>query len=217
MPARRPRATPRPRRGTPDETRARLVAAAAAVFNRDGFTGTDSNRLARAAGYAPGTFYKHFADKRAIFLAAYEEWVSAEWRAIGELVRGGGSPAIVADQVVDLVLALHRRWRGFRASLRALVASDVEARRFYRTLRRRQLDVLAAMRPAGARPRSREQDALLLFALERLCDAAADGELHDLGLSIEKTTDLLRDLVRRQVSPRRGRRPPDVATGSARG
>src|ERR1700752_2615921 len=73
---------PRPRRGKPSDTRARLVTTAAAVFNRVGYHGTDSNRLARAAGYAPATFYKHFAHKRAIFLAAYEAWVTAEWEAI---------------------------------------------------------------------------------------------------------------------------------------
>ena len=52
----------RPKRGQSADTRERLVAAAAAVFNRDGYHGTDSNRLARAAGYAPATFYKHFPD-----------------------------------------------------------------------------------------------------------------------------------------------------------
>ena len=44
-----PKPSPRPRRGSPDETRARLVAAAAAVFNQEGYDGTDSNKLARAA------------------------------------------------------------------------------------------------------------------------------------------------------------------------
>src|SRR5690606_17709581 len=53
----------RPRRGTPDGTRERLIAAAAEVINRDGYFGTDSNAIARAAGYSPATFYKHFEDK----------------------------------------------------------------------------------------------------------------------------------------------------------
>jgi AcrR family transcriptional regulator len=65
----------------------RLVAAGANEFNRVGYGGTDSNRIARAAGYAPGTFYKHFADKRDVFLAAYEAWVTAEWNTIGAIVR----------------------------------------------------------------------------------------------------------------------------------
>lgn len=195
----------RPRRGTPGETRARLVSAAAVVFNRDGYHGTDSNRLARAAGYAPATFYRHFPHKRAIFLAAYEAWVTAEWSAIERIVGLGGPPSGLAGRIVDRVLALHRRWRGLRASLRALVAEDATARAFYRGQRRRQLRLLAAFgaRAAGRR-HGREEDAVLLFTLERVADAAADGELRDLGLAVAPTVALLRALVRRRLE--RGRR-----------
>ncbi len=62
-----------------DDTRDRLVAAAARAFNRAGYHGTDSNRIARAAGYAPATFYKHFADKRAIFVAATRAQQAADY------------------------------------------------------------------------------------------------------------------------------------------
>src|SRR5262245_6317198 len=120
----------RPRRGTPAETRTRLVAAAAALINRVGYHGTDSNRIARAAGYAPGTFYKHFPDKRAILLAAYEEWVTAEWRAIEAALRAGGGATLLARRIVALALRLHRRWRGLRGSLLSLVTTDPQVRRF---------------------------------------------------------------------------------------
>ncbi len=184
----------RPRRGTADLTRERLVAAAAVEFNRVGYHGTDSNRLARAAGYAPATFYKHFPDKRAIFLAAYGAWVTAEWSDVDRLVRAGGSAPAVAARIVDAVLAMHRRWRGLRASLRGLVADDAEARAFYREQRRRQLQRLAALRPAGAAERTVD-DALLLFTLERVCDAIADGELRDLGVAVAPAVAHLRDLL----------------------
>jgi AcrR family transcriptional regulator len=199
---RRPRAGgPRPRRGTPAETRARLVATAAAVFNRSGYHGTDSNRLARTAGYAPATFYKHFPHKRAIFLAAYEAWVTAEWEAIEAILRQGGRPPRLAARIVEQVLALHRHWRGLRASLRALVAQDPEARAFYRKQRRRQLKMLAALRSSTvAAARGREEDAILLFTLERVCDAVADDEVRDLGLNVTRTVTLLRSLVRRSLA-----------------
>ena len=190
----------RPRRGQPDATRARLVATAAVVFNRDGYHGTDSNRLARAAGYAPATFYKHFPDKRALFLAAYEAWVTLEWTAVEHAVAGGGSADALAGQVVALVLAMHRRWRGLRASLRALVANDPIARAFYRAQRRRQLRLLAALAPRRARPRA--EDALLLFTLERVADAIADGELTDLGVAVAPTVTRLRTLVRNHIGRR---------------
>jgi hypothetical protein len=92
-----------------------------------------------------------------------------------------------------MVVALHRRWRGMRASLRALVASDEQARAFYRAQRRRQLRLLAALR-RGA-PRRREDDAVLLFTLERVADAIADGELRDLGVALAPTLRRLRALV----------------------
>jgi AcrR family transcriptional regulator len=190
----------RPRRGDPARTRARLVAVAATEFNRVGYRGTDSNRLARAAGYAPATFYKHFPDKRTIFLAAYAAWVDAEWTAIERALAAGGTPAALAARIVDLVLGLHRRWRGLRASLRALVAEDAGARAFYRAQRRRQLRLLHALRAqAGGPRRAREEDVILLLTLERVCDAAAEGELRELGVSSARVTAALRALVRRYL------------------
>jgi AcrR family transcriptional regulator len=192
--------SPRPRRGSPAATRARLVEAAARLFNRDGFHGTDSNRIARAAGYAPGSFYKHFPDKRAIFLEAYEGWVTAEWQAVERAIAAGGSVDATAARIVALLLLFHRRWRGFRASLRALVATDAAARRSHRRQRVRQLKLLREMRVRlGSPPRSAEDDALLLFTLERVCDAVADGEVRHLGLSTAAMVRRLEGLVGAQL------------------
>lgn len=209
MATRSPTRAARPRRGTPAGTRARLVAAAAGVFNRAGFHGTDSNRIARAAGYAPGSFYKHFPDKRAIFLEAWAAWVTAEWQAVERVLAAGGSPAAVAARIVAVVLAHHRRWRGFRASMRALAATDPVVRRFHRRQRERQLRILGELdRRAAVPARTREDDALLLFTLERVCDAAADGELRALGLSPAAMTARLEAMVRGRLErPRRTRLP----------
>lgn len=183
-------------RGSPAETRARLVAAAAELFNRDGYLGTDTVRIARAAGYAAGTFYKHFPDKRAALLAAYESWVTAEWRAVEQEMAAGGSAREMADRIVRLVLDLHVRWRGLRAALATLLATDAEARRFHRDQRRRQLAMMSALRERrGRRQRSSEADAVLLFTLERTCDAVASGELRDLSLDRDATLAVLRRLL----------------------
>ena len=189
----------RPRRGRPEDTRARLVAAAARVFNRDGYYGTDSNRIARAAGYAPATFYKHFSDKRAIFLAAYEAWVSAEWASIADSLGQERSAEETAADLVGLSMRHHRRWRGLRASLRALVAQDAVVRSFYRAQRRRQLAMLATMGRSERGERAGEEDAILLFTMERVCDALAEGEVAALGLSVESTLAQLREIVARHI------------------
>ncbi len=183
---------PRPRRGSPAQTRERLVTAAAKLFNRVGFHGTDSNRIAQEAGYSTGVFYKHFANKREIFLAAYETWVVSEWKAVeGELALGG-KPEATARRLVALTVDFHTRWRGLRASLLELVFADARVKRFYRHQRRRQLDLMARIRSEiGAPPRRREDDAIHLFTMERTGDAIAQGELQDLGLDGEAVIEAL--------------------------
>ena len=97
-----------------------------------GYHGTDTNRIARAAGYAPGTFYKHFPDKRAILLAAYE--VVGHDRVAGDRARrraGGTRGRRAPERIIEAMLGFHRTWRGLRASLRGLVALDRDVRAFY--------------------------------------------------------------------------------------
>ena len=174
----------RPRRGSPEQTRDRLIAAAAALFNRTGYHGTDSNRIARAAGYSTGTFYKHFKDKREIFLAAYETWVASEWKEVAVVLSEGGSNRDIARRLVKLSVEFHTRWRGLRASLRELVFTDATVRRFYRKQRRRQLDLMAEQRKKrGTRTHRREEDIIHLYTTERTYDAIAQGELREMGLS----------------------------------
>lgn len=190
----------RPRRGTPDGTRERLIAAAAEVINRDGYFGTDSNAIARAAGYSPATFYKHFEDKRAIMLAAYQRWVAVEWQHISTVVRGlrapGASPAAVARELTTWILAHHRRWWLLRTGLLGLVGADPVVREFYLAQRRRQIESLAELRGTGrVRPGDREADALLLFTFERVGDALAGGEAEALGLDAAALERLLVDLM----------------------
>jgi AcrR family transcriptional regulator len=173
----------RPRRGSPEQTRERLITAAARQFNRLGYHGTDSNSIAKEAGYATGTFYKHFSDKREIFLAAYERWVAAEWKEVGDELSRMRSAEETARRLVELSIKFHTEWRGLRASLMELVFSDPDARRFFRAQRRRQLDLVAELRSRFALPaRTREQDAIHLYMTERVFDAIGQGEIQSLGL-----------------------------------
>jgi AcrR family transcriptional regulator len=192
----------RPKRGSPAQTRERLVAAAATLFNRVGYHGTDSNRIARFAGYSTGVFYKHFKDKREIFLAAYEAWVASEWKAVAtEISSASATPNILARRLVALSIDFHTQWRGLRSSLLELVLVDAGVRRFYRKQRKCQLDFMAELRTKiGAPRRTREEDAIHLFTTERTFDAIASGELRDLGLDrgtvieamVQKVVSLLR-------------------------
>lgn len=188
---------------SPVATRAALVDAAAGTFNDAGYHGTDTNRIARAAGFAPQTFYRHFRDKLDVFLAVYERWQAEERTAIATAVRrvaddeadaaGARAPA-TEDAIVRAVLEHHVRWRGFRRSLRFLAVEDAEARKARAFSRERQIADLARLPGNAGRPRAELLAALL--AVERLCDAAAEGELADSGLTEAEVLAVVRAAVR---------------------
>jgi AcrR family transcriptional regulator len=187
----------RPRRGHPEETRERLISAAASQFNLFGYHGTDSNTIAKEAGYATGTFYKHFRDKREIFLAAYECWLAAEWKEIIEELARMQNAEETAKRLVELNLRFHTEWRGLRSSLMELVFSDAEARKVFRKQRRRQLELITELRSRFALPaQTSEQDAILLWTTERVFDAIGQGEIQSLGLDKDVVVQFMVEKVR---------------------
>ena len=196
-----PKAVKRPKRSLPEHTRARLIEAAANEFKTRGYFGTDSNVIAHAAGYAAGTFYKHFDDKRAVFLAVYVEWVRAQWSEITRLARSDLQDSALAEQLVDLVLAHHRTWRVFRASLRVLLVTDDIVRRYHRAGRRRQLKVMSELLNRS----DVSNDALGMLITERIADALADGEAEAIGLSKTAAREFLVAEMQRTLKRRRVR------------
>jgi AcrR family transcriptional regulator len=176
----------------PEETRSNLVAAAAKLFNSVGYYGTDSNRIAREAGYAPGTFYVHFADKLEIFLEVYRGWVKSEWQAIGATLEPDRRPGGESARIARIVLQHHRDWRMFRASLRALTVTEQRVHEARVAERKRQIARTAAhLRARGVtQPPARIYANLLLF--EILCDAVADGDTAKLGI---RESDILVQLA----------------------
>ena len=53
------------------ETRQQLLEAATTVFSERGFARATTKEIAKVAGVAEGTIYRHFADKQDLFYAAY--------------------------------------------------------------------------------------------------------------------------------------------------
>lgn len=179
----------------PAATREALLLAARAEFDERGFEGTDTNRIARRAGFAPQTFYRHFADKTAVFIESYHRWLADEWKDLGK-AHGKG-----ADAAARILLEHHARHREFRRSLRRLTTSDPAVRAARAQSRRHQLGLLDDQdREKGSAPRGSARIALLL-CIERIADAAADGELGDLGLSGKEQAALLADVIRRLGRP----------------
>jgi AcrR family transcriptional regulator len=187
-----------PRRRKAASTRELLVAAAAEAFDRDGFHGTDSNRIARAAGYATGTFYKHFADKRAVFLVVLERQAEGDLEELRALASERRPPAEMASSLVSLLIEHRQAARGLRANAQMLAATDAQVQAALQRHRSELLDVLRLLRGSA----SREAGALLLWMIERAGDALADGEARGLHLS---RTALLAELERAVDRRLRGR------------
>lgn len=156
-------------------TRERLVQAAAAEFREQGFAGTDTNRIARRAGFAPQTFYRWFADKTEIFIAVYRAWEDEEKSLMGALRRRGAGE----DEVVEAAIAHHRASLIFRRSLRRLSLEDDKVRAARAESRLRQIARIREWRGGAL---SADEVATVLLQLERLSDALAEGEFLDMGL-----------------------------------
>ena len=190
--AARPR-PPRPAATKPERGAAReaLIAAARAEFDENGFEGTDTNRIARRAGYAPQTFYRHFADKSAIFVEVYHRWLADEWKDL-QSAHGRG-----AEGAARILLEHHARHREFRRSLHRLTVTDEKVRAARAESRRHQLDLVASQDSRQGKKRDVTLRVALLLAIERIADAAADGELDDLGLTAADQTSMLAEIIRR--------------------
>ena len=59
-----------------DQTRKRLLEAAATAFSRHGYHGTSTAEIASAAGVSEPTLFKHFGSKQALLLAALKQTAS---------------------------------------------------------------------------------------------------------------------------------------------
>lgn len=175
-------------RQSPEQTREVLVRAALEVFNEVSWSETDTNKIAKAAGYSPGTFYRHFEDKRAIFLAAYELWLAEEWRVVSGQVLTGEEAERKLSKILEELLDHHRRFRTFRRNLRMLVAQDEEVRAAYARHNAASLERVEDVRARlGAGRKEKARTLVQRLAIERLCDAVVDGDFAALGLSDEET------------------------------
>jgi AcrR family transcriptional regulator len=157
-------------------TDAKLIAGAAKEFNQRGFSGTDTNRIARRAGFAPQTFYRWFSDKTQIFLAVYRAWEEEERMVLGRLL----AEKAPASRLVDAIVTHHRRYRIFRRSLRQLSLEDPAVRRARAESRMRQIQRVRLS--LGSSAPSVAEVAAILFQIERLSDGIADDEFADLGV-----------------------------------
>jgi AcrR family transcriptional regulator len=175
----------------------KLIQAAVREFKAHGYSGTDTNRIAARAGFAPQTFYRHFKDKLEIFVAIYRRWEDEEAAVVASLVEQDAGALALADAIV----AHHRAYRLFRRSLRQLAVENAVVRAARAQSRLRQIENTIRLAGTG----TRETVAPTLFQIERLADAVAEGEIADLGLSVSIAREALAVLLSGLRRPQSGR------------
>ncbi len=164
---------PRPR--NPAATREALMTAAARIFNREGYFATDTNAIARAAGYAPASFYKHFADKAAILLAVYEDYVRREWAGLEAAMAGETVLQKRLRRALGFIIGFHGEWSAFRTTLRAVARIEPAVAEALKASRARQIGYLAAATGLSAQ-RHRATLLMILGIVERLAETVLDAE-----------------------------------------
>lgn len=93
-----------------NETRDRIVEAAARVFARKGYTAGTTNRIAAEAGVSIGSLYQYFPNKDAVLAELVRRHVDDGSAALTERLAEGGMPDRLEDRIgllVDAVLANH--------------------------------------------------------------------------------------------------------------
>lgn len=188
-----------PERRVRKDTAEKLLQAAVSEFNEHGFDGTDTNRIARRAGFAPQTFYRWFQDKVEIFIKVYERWQQEEAAVLRKLLADKATDA----RLVQACVAHHRAYLLFRRSLRRLSIENPKVRSARAHSRLSQIGHLKSM--ATNRSAAVADLAATLLQFERLCDALAEGEFADMGLDGKAGEEALIVLLQRLRKPIRRR------------
>ena len=120
------------------------------------------------------------------------------------LHRGRHQPA--DPRIIGAVLEHHRRWRTFRASLRALSSTDDVVHAARVASRSRQIETMTRLiRARNTRVPSRARMLAQLLIAEALCDAVAEGDAKSLDVHEEEIVRMLdessRDLLTDQPNP----------------
>ncbi len=108
---------PRARRAADDaaqpvrDTRTRLLDAALAVFERDGFDGYTVHAVVAESGISLGSLYHHFGSMDGLSAALYSRCMASLLDAIGAALEGVHAPRAVVAAIVRAYLAFTSRER----------------------------------------------------------------------------------------------------------
>jgi AcrR family transcriptional regulator len=81
-----------------EQTRSRLLEAAATVFARRGYHVATLEEVAAEAGFTKGAVYSNFDSKEALFLALVDQELEKRVREIGAVVEAGGASGDIEEE-----------------------------------------------------------------------------------------------------------------------
>ena len=173
---------PRALRAKPKDKVVRLDAAAwiAAAFDALGAGGIDAVRvepLAKSLAITKGSFYWHFADRRALIDAMLAAWAEGRIAAIRQQT-AHGEPAAVLRTLADLYTR-HANLRGLAVELaiRSLARSDRQAAQAVRAVDRERLAHVGKLFAGLGWPRGDAQPRAILFYSYLFGQSLLDGEV----------------------------------------
>ncbi len=137
----------RPPRG---DVRSAVIAAAADLFARQGYSATTLGDIAAAAGFTKGAIYSNFGGKPELFAVAVSEQLASRAGQVIESASGNGAnrAAELSRQLADL--AISDRWSLLTNEFRIVAQRDAGVAVVYAELRQRYQDDLAARLGASA-------------------------------------------------------------------
>ena len=104
------------------------VAAALDALGVGGIEAVRVEPLAAALSVTKGSFYWHFADRRALIEAMLDSWQNGRIAAIREQVRGANAPAAILDRLAALYTQrVHLKGLSIELAVRAFARSDKRA------------------------------------------------------------------------------------------
>jgi AcrR family transcriptional regulator len=200
-------------------TRERLLDAARAVIEEDGYGAASVLQVAERAGVAAGTLYRHFASKEELFVEVFRAVCTHEERAMLAAGAALGDEAPALERLEEVLATFARRALRNPRLAWALLAEPVDPRvdaerLAYRT--RYTGFVAESLRCAIAGGEIPELDVeFTAAAVVGGCGAALVGPLapSSSAPSRETVVDSLRDFVRRASGARARERSANVGDG----
>src|SRR5580700_11204964 len=92
----------KPRDTSQPDTRQRILAIAADLFARQGYTGTSIADIARELGTTTAALYYHFPSKQAILVGLLAGPITAYAQLLDRLDSGGAKPEQLLEAIIDI-------------------------------------------------------------------------------------------------------------------